>query len=282
MKWNNVVADVNSMTNEEAKAYIGNHPSDSFYLLDVRQPEEYSKRHLPGATILPLEDLVSGKGNLDKEKAVLVYSRSGSRSLAGVQWLTAQGYAEVWNIEGGINTWEGEAAFGHHELNLHLINPEVKFPDAISMAYAMEEGLQQFYIMLARETEEEIYKRLYRKLAAFEVDHKRELSRMYSISQGKELIQKEIEEHQGQIMEGGGYADITLIKTLANTESAYDVFSLAIALEAQALDFYTRLASQTARPDVKKFFLAMADAEKEHLVFVSREMDRYIEQENGI
>ncbi|MBU2515667.1 sulfurtransferase [bacterium] len=279
MKWNSVVIDVNSMDVEEAKAYIGSHPSDSFQLVDVRQPEEYSKRHLPGATLLPLEDLVDGKGNLDKMKPVLLYSRSGGRSLVGAQWLTTQGFSEIWNITGGIKAWQGEAAFGHYKLNLNLLDPEADFPDAISMAYAMEEGLQLFYILLARETKEEMYKRLYRKLAAFEVDHKRDLSQMYSITQGKELIQKEIEEHDGQIMEGGGYADITLIKTLANTESAYDVFSLAIAFEAQALDFYSRLSTQAVRPEVKKFFLEMADAEKKHLLFVSKEMDKYIEQE---
>ncbi len=282
MKWRNIIKSIKSMSVEEAKAYIESHALVSFQLVDVRRPEEYSKSHLPGALLISLDDLITGKDNLDRQKPVLVYSRSGNRSLAGAQWLTSQGFSDVSYIEGGINAWQGKVAFGHYELNLNLLDPEAEFPDAISMAYAMEEGLQQFYIILARETDDEIYKRLYRKLAAFEVDHKRELSKMYSITQGKELIQKELKEHQGQILEGGGYADITLIKTLANTESAYDVFSLAVAFETQALDFYTRLSAQAVRPEVKEFFLKMADEEKKHLVFVSNEMDRYIQEKNRI
>ncbi len=280
MKWNNIITEINSMGVEEAKSYIGSHTSDSFQLVDVRQPEEYSKKHLPGAILLPLGDLIEEKGMLDEKKPVLLYSRSGSRSLAGAQWLNSNNFSDVWYIEGGIEAWEGKVAFGHYTLNLNLLNPEVEFPDAISMAYAMEEGLQQFYMMLARETKYEMYKKLYRKLAAFEVDHKRELSQIYSLTQGKEFVQKEFEEHQGQIMEGGGYADMTLIKTLATTESPYDVFSLAVAFETQALDFYVRLSAHAVRPEVKKFFLKMADAEKEHLSIVSKELDKYIEEEN--
>ncbi|MBU3916330.1 sulfurtransferase [bacterium] len=282
MKWNSIITEIKSMSVEEAKSYLGSHSSDSFQLVDVRQPEEYAKRHLPGAILLPLSDLTAGQGTLDMKKPVLVYCRSGNRSLAAAQWLNSQDFSDVWNIEGGIQTWQGEVAFGHYTLNLNLLNPEAEFPDAISMAYAMEEGLQQFYSMLARETKYEMYKKLYRKLAAFEVEHKRELSKMYSLTQGKELIQKEFEEHQGQILEGGGYADKTLIKTLATTESPYDVFSLAAAFETQALDFYARLSAHAVRPEVKKFFLEMADAEKKHLAIVSKEMDAYIEKENKI
>jgi rubrerythrin/rhodanese-related sulfurtransferase len=280
MKWNTIIDEVGSISVEEAKAYFNSHSSASYQLVDVRQPEEYSKRHLPGSLLIPLGDLIEGKGELDKEKTTILYSNSVSRSTAAGQWLNSQNFREVRYLEGGISAWYGELAFGHFDLNLSLLNPEAEFEDAISMAYAMEEGLQQFYIMLARETKDEVFKRLYRKLASFEVDHKRDLSRIYSISQGKKLVRKELEEHEGQILEGGGYADITLIKTLANTESVEDVFGLAAAFETQAMDFYTRLAAKAAKPEVKKFFLEMADAEKKHLAFVARELDLYLQQEN--
>ncbi len=280
MKWNSIINKVETISIEDAKAYFNSHGSDEYQLVDVRQPEEYSKRHLPGSLLIPLEELIEGKGGLDKEKAVFVYSGGNNRSLAAGQWLNSQGFREVRYLEGGISSWYGELAFGHFELNLNLLDPNVEYEDAISMAYAMEEGLQQFYIMLARETEDEAFKRLYRKLASFEVDHKRDLSRIYSISQGKEMVQKEFAEHDGQILEGGGYADITLIKTLANTESARDVFGLAAAFETQAMDFYTRLAVKAEKPEVKKFFLEMADAEKKHLAFVASELDQYLKKNN--
>lgn len=283
MKWNNVINEVGAVTVDDAKAFFNSHSSDSYQLVDVRQPEEYSRRHIPGALLIPLEDLVEEKGGLDREKTVFVYSNSASRALAAGQWLNSQGFREVRFLEGGLSAWYGELAFGHFDLNLNLLDPEAEFEDAISMAYAMEEGLQQFYVMLARETEDETFKKLYRRLASFEVDHKRDLARIYSIAQGKKLVENELAVHEGeQILEGGGYADITLIKTLANTESAADVFGLAAAFETQAMDFYIRLAARAGKPEVKKFFLEMADAEKKHLAFVNRELKLCIEKQNKL
>ncbi|MCP4751190.1 MAG: sulfurtransferase [Proteobacteria bacterium] len=279
MKWNNVIDEVKSMRTEEAKSFVESRATYSYQLIDVRQPEEYAKSHLPGATLIPLGDLVAGQGDIDKGKPVLVYCRSGSRSQAAAQWLVGQEFETVWNVEGGISTWMGDTAFGHFELNLNLLKPEAEFPDALSMAYAMEEGLRQFYMQLANETPQETYKKLYRKLASFEVEHKQYLSDNHSIGQRQETIRKEAEEHHGQIMEGGGYADATLIKALAGTESVQDVFALAMAFETQAFDFYVRLSRHAGRPQVKKFFLEMADEEKKHLAFVSKEMDRYLNQE---
>lgn len=280
MKWDNVFTEITSISTADAKSYIENTATESYQLIDVRQPEEYTRQHLPGALTIPLNDLVAEKHVLNKEKPTLVYCTRGERSLAASQWMVSHGFQDVRHVEGGINEWIGNKAFGHFELNLNLLNPQTDFPDAISMAYAMEEGLRIFYMELARETKDEFFQKLYRKLASFEVEHKAELSRKHLTVQGKELIQKEVEERHGQIMEGGGYADITLIKTLANTEEISDVFGLAMAFEIQAFDFYFRLSQHAMQPAVKSFFLEMADAEKEHLAFISKEMDHYLKQQN--
>jgi len=278
MKWNNVVTDVKSISIEKAKDYIQTTAADAFQLVDVRQPQEYNKEHLPGAILAPLNELMGGTVNLKKELPLLVYSREGERSLAAAQWLITQEYTGVQIIEGGLNRWNGYKASGHSELNLKLIKPDAEFPDALSLAYAMEEGLRLFYIELARETKEDVFKKLYRKMASLEVEHKQVLAKRYSISEGKELIQKERENHEDQLLEGGGYADITLIKTLANTNNAHDIFSLALAMETQALDFYIRLARQAIDEKSETFFLEMADEEKKHLVFISAQMDKYLSE----
>jgi rhodanese-related sulfurtransferase/rubrerythrin len=255
--------------------------SGTYELIDVRQPAEYAKSHIPGAISMPLNDLVGGKIDLPERKPIFVYSRQGGRSKAAVQWLASQDYQEVKEIAGGIDSWHGNRAFGPYSINLEIVKPTVEFPDAVCMAYAMEEGLRRFYLEIARDTKEELYQKLYRKLAAFEVEHKQALAKSYSITQGKELIAREFEEHQVQLMEGGGYADETLLKTLANTSSVTDVFSLAIAFETQAFDFYTRLAKHAVKQEAKSFFLQMADAEMEHLTYVTNELDTYLKNEQS-
>lgn len=276
MKWNNVFKQIQSISTAAAKAFIESTATDAYQLIDVRQPEEFMKQHLPGALPVPLNDLVADKAVLNPEKPTLVYCSRGERSLAASQWLINQGFSDVRHIEGGIDDWMGNKAFGHFDLNLSLLTDDAEFPDAISMAYAMEEGLRLFYMELARETSQPVFQKLYRKLARFEVEHKTFIANKYLDVEGKELIQKEVEERHGQIMEGGGYADITLIKTLADTSDMMDVFGLAMAFEVQAFDFYFRLSQHTLRADVKSFFLEMADAEKEHLAFIATEMDRYL------
>ncbi len=240
MKWEGVFSEIQSINTAVAKNYIDSADTGSYQLVDVRQPDEYMKQHLPGALLIPLKELIADKAVLDKEKPILVYCKKGVRSLAASQWLISQGFKDVQNIEGGIDEWMGGKASGHYMQNLNLLQQDTDFSSAIGMAFAMEEGLRLFYMELARETSDESFKKLYRKLASLEVEHKSELSRKFLNIEGKDLLQKEIE-NQTQIMEGGASIDITLIKTLAGTEDVVEIFGLALAFEIQAFDFYVRL-----------------------------------------
>ncbi len=278
MKWSNVVTKVESIDVDTLKSMLAESAAGSYTLVDVRQPAEYAKSHIPGAVSMPMNDLVAGNVSLPDPKPIIIYSRRGDRSKAAVQWFLSQDFREVKELQGGFDSWTGNRASGRFDLNIGIIRQDIEFSDAVSMAYAMEEGLRQFYLQIARETTDETYKKLYRKLASFEVEHKQALAESYSIAGGKQLIDKELQDKQVQLMEGGGYVDETLIKTLANTDSPYEVFSLAIAFETQAFDFYIRLSHFAANPEAKKFFLEMADAEKEHLDFVTKEMDKYLDQ----
>lgn len=73
MQWKQFSTPVTNVDAEEAKAYIRTHPEGSFTLLDVRQPGEYEKEHLPGARLIPLPDLASRLKELDPGKPVLTY-----------------------------------------------------------------------------------------------------------------------------------------------------------------------------------------------------------------
>ncbi len=78
-------------------------------LLDVRTPEEFAEGHIEGATLLPLQVLESNLAVLAnvKEKKIIVYCRSGSRSVAASRILAENGFVPV-NVEGGIHAWESE------------------------------------------------------------------------------------------------------------------------------------------------------------------------------
>lgn len=67
--------------------------------------------HLPGAVCLPVETMTDGDLSIllpDKQSPLLVYCRTGRRSLEAAQVLTELGYTDVTDMAGGILAWDGE------------------------------------------------------------------------------------------------------------------------------------------------------------------------------
>jgi rhodanese-related sulfurtransferase len=77
------------------------------FLLDVRTPGEYQSGHLANATLIPVQELEQRLPELpsDKDLTVLVYCRSGNRSVFASKILSRQGYKKVLNLKGGILEW---------------------------------------------------------------------------------------------------------------------------------------------------------------------------------
>ena len=78
-------------------------------IVDVREPSEYAGGHVPGAMLLPLGTVSSSaeKALPDKDAVLLVYCRSGVRSLKASRELVSMGYKHV-NDFGGILDWPYE------------------------------------------------------------------------------------------------------------------------------------------------------------------------------
>ena len=71
-------------------------------LLDVRNPLEYQRRHLPGAVLLPLPQLAARAAEVPRQGPVVVYCQSGVRSAQAVTLLQSLGYDNVRTLSGGI------------------------------------------------------------------------------------------------------------------------------------------------------------------------------------
>ena len=79
------------------------------FLLDVREPEEYYRFHLPGATLIPLSQVVARANLLPRHHPIVVYCQRGSRSAAAITQLETQaGFTNLQNLEGGIEAWTRE------------------------------------------------------------------------------------------------------------------------------------------------------------------------------
>jgi len=77
-------------------------------LIDVRTPAEYAQGHIHGARLVNIYDpdfrqkVLEG---LSKSKPVLVYCRSGHRSMVAARFLDSKGY-KVINLRLGFNDWK--------------------------------------------------------------------------------------------------------------------------------------------------------------------------------
>lgn len=78
---------------------------DTVQLIDVREPKEFAEGFIPGAVNIPLGQLESRLQEIDPEKKVIVYCRSGRRSVSAANLLQEKGYKDIYNLQGGIINW---------------------------------------------------------------------------------------------------------------------------------------------------------------------------------
>lgn len=74
-------------------------------ILDVREDFEVTQGMIPGALHIPMGQLGSRLGEIDKDRPIIVVCRSGNRSAAVADALTQTGYmADTMN--GGMAAWQ--------------------------------------------------------------------------------------------------------------------------------------------------------------------------------
>ena len=80
---------------------------DEAFLLDVREDDEWRAGHAPGAHHLPMMEIPARMGEVPTEGDVVVICRSGGRSAQVVAYLVNNGWDNVRNLDGGMQSWAG-------------------------------------------------------------------------------------------------------------------------------------------------------------------------------
>ncbi len=95
------------ITQETAKEMMSR--DDGHVIVDVRRQDEYDAGHIPGAILIPNEEISTSPPAAlpDLNQIVLIYCRSGKRSKQASQKLFEMGYTNIYEF-GGINTWTGD------------------------------------------------------------------------------------------------------------------------------------------------------------------------------
>jgi rhodanese-related sulfurtransferase len=87
----------------DARAMMQSSPN--LLVVDVRTPQEFAQGHLKGAVNIPLSDMTTQIGGLDRDRPILVYCQTGYRSTQASVALVQAGFTQVYNMEGGLTAW---------------------------------------------------------------------------------------------------------------------------------------------------------------------------------
>jgi adenylyltransferase/sulfurtransferase len=80
---------------------------DDFFLVDVREPNEYEIVSIPGATLIPKGEFLSGAAleRLPQDKRIVLHCKSGARSAEALAVVKNAGFTDAVHVGGGVLAW---------------------------------------------------------------------------------------------------------------------------------------------------------------------------------
>lgn len=188
------------------------------------------------------------------------------RSRAASQLLNGKGFEDVYNLSGGIKSWQSHKAAGPMDMGMTLLTGDESPEDMLILAYGLEEGLKGFYENQVNKRDDEELNRLLSNLAKIEESHKNKVFSMY-LNLTKSDIDKDAFESKtiSGMMEGGFTSESFYEQNREALQTVEGVLDLAMMLETQALDLYLRYSRKIKDKQGQNILNEIADDEKAHL-----------------
>ncbi len=189
--------------------------------------------------------------------------------------LKGKGFKTVYNVAGGIKAWKAKKATGTSQLGMALFQGSESSEDILKVAYSLEQGLRDFYFSMADQSEYPKVKDLFVKLSEIEVKHQELIFLAYCniavADMDRAAFEKTVEK---DALEGGMTTREYLDLFQPDLSSPIEVVSLAMSIEAQALDLYQRVSQSLKNTNSKKIVQQIANEEKAHLESLGKLMER--------
>jgi len=199
----------------------------------------------------------------------------GGRSRVAAQMMSGKGFENVINVSGGFKAWKGQAAVGSQELGVDLFDGSESPQDTLVVAYSLEQGLREYYLSMVEKVKNPQVRDLFSFLAEIEVKHKNRIFQQYlelsDTTPTQEAFENEIVVNA---VEGGMSTDEYAEIYNPDWESPVDVISIAMSIEAQALDMYQRTAAKIDNEKSREILTQIAREERTHLEELGKLMDR--------
>ncbi|MBA3338967.1 MAG: adenylyltransferase/sulfurtransferase MoeZ [Geodermatophilaceae bacterium] len=94
-----------TITVEELKDMMDS--GKDFELIDVREPNEYEIVSIPGAKLIPKDEILSGRAlsQLPQNRPIVLHCKSGARSAEALAAVQAAGFGDAVHVQGGVLAW---------------------------------------------------------------------------------------------------------------------------------------------------------------------------------
>jgi rhodanese-related sulfurtransferase len=93
------------ITPSELAAWLSDAGRAPPQLLDVREPWEWQTARIEGAKHIPMGEVPARAAELDSARPVVAVCHHGGRSMQVAMFLEKNGFAEVHNLQGGVDAW---------------------------------------------------------------------------------------------------------------------------------------------------------------------------------
>ena len=194
--------------------------------------------------------------------------------------LAGKGFKKVFNVAGGIKAWQSKTAVGAPDLGMDLFTGRQEPRDVLILAYSLEQGLRDFYLSMGEKAVCIEVKGLFEKLAEIELEHQASILEAYNrmnddpkepkAPMDKDGFERMVETNA---LEGGLTTEEYLDLFNPDLDSPVEVISLAMSIEAQALDLYQRASLTFSDLKSKEIVQGIANEEKAHIASLGRLMD---------
>ncbi|WP_321491496.1 rhodanese-like domain-containing protein [uncultured Desulfobacter sp.] len=256
---------------EEFEQYQAKNKETDFVVVDVRQEQEYSAGHVPGAKLIPLNVLGSHLSELAFDKDLFFYCRSGARSeVAGIMAAeSGRSPQKTYNITGGFLSYQGHSLEGFPRLQ--VFDYQESDGGLLYKAMALEKAAELFYKTILSFAPEEKYSASIEQLAKAETAHARTIySYWRKTVERPEPFETLYGSFRGDILENGQPLAEVTARLHANKEISWtDVIEMALRVEIQAYDLYRNMADRRGQGDAQDAFLSIAQMEKSHMKLVA-------------
>lgn len=78
---------------------------ENLEVLDVRTPQERKQFRIPDTRLVPIGDVIRGVFEADHDQPLMLICAVGGRSYVAGKVMFARGYKEIYNLDGGIESW---------------------------------------------------------------------------------------------------------------------------------------------------------------------------------